>query len=647
VAAYNQKRRLAEATGIKFAEDMHRKFVGEDITGIDIMPFAAHLAVVHLSLQAPNFITQKVRVAVEDSTKVSPFSRIPSITRELAVAFKRPTLEMFMGDEHPKDGASYIEKGAVTANGIGGEEIPLEPVDVVIMNPPFTSSDNLGAPYKDALRKRFGADFNRFLQGKISFQGHFLVLADRFLKEGGRLAAVLPQTTLTGEAFGPLVQMLAQRYTIITVVTGLGRAAFSENTAFSEILLVAQKGPPPSNYHFPLVGTKVSPIDWNDRYIGEIITRLRSGVDYSDETLEIRRIPQDELDIKQGGITKFLPSLQSGYQAINEAIHDLFDDYGSMVTYDALEDKSGFLMKISSLANKEEEGVNGRGNVYFGTQALNIIRAKNEGEKNRRLRPAERLIFLKADDKNFYVKDRITSFEYVIPKKSIVPSIRSMSHQHKMNATEDSDWVISTRILGLEKILNDIYGKDKTLKYQERISTKWPKRVSTSSVHLHVSYKVDITAPGTVHLAIYTDEPSFAAHRGWGINCSKVEAKILCLWFNSSFFLYQLLTQRIQVRGGYWRLDKKRFARLFVPDVTQMDKNMKGRLCSIFDRFGKADFPSLMEQFRTSYYGRWVIDMEFVLALGKDEHFAEMLIARLYPYMYETLSQLKQSMDSD
>lgn len=117
------------------------------------MPFAAHLAVVHLSLQSPQFITQKVRIAVEDSTKLGPNLTIPSITRELAEAFKTVTLDMFDGKTRPIRKSKYIERGALTFDGLGGEDIHLNTTDVVIMNPPFSSSDHLGEKYKQKLKE--------------------------------------------------------------------------------------------------------------------------------------------------------------------------------------------------------------------------------------------------------------------------------------------------------------------------------------------------------------------------------------------------------------------------------------------------------------------------------------------------------------
>jgi type I restriction-modification system DNA methylase subunit len=137
VAAYHRKRELLKSGKPSVPAEYHKIFLERDLTGVDIMPFAAHLAVMHLSLQALLAETEKVRIAVWDSTELRPGMEIPAISTELVAAYRRPTLDMFRnGLNITKD--AYIKKGAITLEGLGGKEIPLEKVDLVIMNPPFT-----------------------------------------------------------------------------------------------------------------------------------------------------------------------------------------------------------------------------------------------------------------------------------------------------------------------------------------------------------------------------------------------------------------------------------------------------------------------------------------------------------------------------
>ncbi|MFB6187517.1 MAG: N-6 DNA methylase, partial [Halobacteriaceae archaeon] len=75
-AAYRRKRALTP----DFDEEDHRRFLKEDITGIDIMPFAGHLSTIHLALEQPAYQTDKVRIGIEDATKLNPGDEISPVS---------------------------------------------------------------------------------------------------------------------------------------------------------------------------------------------------------------------------------------------------------------------------------------------------------------------------------------------------------------------------------------------------------------------------------------------------------------------------------------------------------------------------------------------------------------------------------------
>ncbi|ENN96038.1 N-6 DNA methylase [Methanocaldococcus villosus KIN24-T80] len=74
VASYNTKKDLyRKYYGFISVEDdikLHRQFVERDISGIDIMPFAAHIAAMNLSLQNIDAETNRLRISVDDSINI-------------------------------------------------------------------------------------------------------------------------------------------------------------------------------------------------------------------------------------------------------------------------------------------------------------------------------------------------------------------------------------------------------------------------------------------------------------------------------------------------------------------------------------------------------------------------------------------------
>lgn len=310
------------------------------------------------------------------------------------------------------------------------------------------------------------------------------------------------------------------------------------------------------------------------------------------------------------------------------------------VKYNDFEKISGYKAFLSELSNKEEDGVGGRGHVYFGTSGLNILR----GDK-RPFKKIDRLVVQNIDGVTIKIIDRATKTEYSIPTKKVKPSIRTLSCSGGIDLSQQTDWVISEYTQELDDIMRSIYGKDMARKYIQRVKAKWKVRVKTGSATVHLPRKFDIGAPGTSYIARYTNMPSFLAHPGWGINGSEEGAKLLALWFNSSLFLFQMLPERTQIRGTYWRLDKKRLARTFIPNITLLTKEQKGELIRIFDEIKDSQFPSVLEQYKTADSRKMRIDEAWFKAFGLNDMDIKAITDLLYPYINKSLSQLLKTMN--
>jgi hypothetical protein len=188
VAAYRRKRFLLEKEKGEFSPKDHKRFLDQELLGIDVMPFAASVAACHLALQTPEYFTDRVNVAIWDSTELSPGRVIPSIAGLEFVMRGQTDLESFVRPPKRK-------KGVVSLTGEVPKEIKLEKYDVTIMNPPFTRQERMPEDYKKALLERF-KEYREYIGGQMGYFGYFALLADRFLKDEGRIAFVLPATTL-------------------------------------------------------------------------------------------------------------------------------------------------------------------------------------------------------------------------------------------------------------------------------------------------------------------------------------------------------------------------------------------------------------------------------------------------------------------
>ena len=143
------------------------------------------------------------------------------------------------------------------------EDPPMPPMDLVIMNPPFTRDslrhDQMGAKAEALMKERE----KQLLAGKEyksaarlhSAGGMFNVLGTKLLKQDeGTLAMILPTIVATSPGNQALREFLPEHLRIDTVVSSHDpqRIFFSENTKIGEVLIVARRrdseGEKPTNF---------------------------------------------------------------------------------------------------------------------------------------------------------------------------------------------------------------------------------------------------------------------------------------------------------------------------------------------------------------------------------------------------------------
>jgi predicted RNA methylase len=167
VAAYSQKMLLD-------AQRSHKAMVEREIIGIDIMPFAAHLAALNLTLQNVLQTTDKTQVGIGNSLNMKPGNRLTVVPKQL---------EMF------SESIKGVDKDILRQEGLGFT-IP-DKVDVVIMNPPFTRKERLDKDMKGMFLNSFDKPQN--------YWAYFLSFSDGVLDIGGKIGAVLPRDFVAGQ----------------------------------------------------------------------------------------------------------------------------------------------------------------------------------------------------------------------------------------------------------------------------------------------------------------------------------------------------------------------------------------------------------------------------------------------------------------
>ena len=224
---------------------LHSVLLEDVLKGFDVLSFAAHLTAVTLALHNPS----------------SSFNSTGIYSVPLTANAGKPRLGSIDLLEDTKLVPTIALTGAVLASpekqGVASKEkeaVEVKDLDFIIMNPPFTRSvgGNLlfGALPKEqrvVLQKAMAALLKkRGLAGigQAGLAAVFVAVADKCLKDGGRLALVLPRSLLSGVSWYKIRKLLSENYHIELIISSHQAPDnwnFSENTNLSEVLLVVRK----------------------------------------------------------------------------------------------------------------------------------------------------------------------------------------------------------------------------------------------------------------------------------------------------------------------------------------------------------------------------------------------------------------------
>jgi len=232
----NYVRFCSEKGGAPDLNKLHELLVSEILYGFDVQDSAVHLTASTLAMRNPEIPINVTHLGKKDlggdSLALGSLDFLES--SELGPLFTQP--KWIVGRE--------------------GEEKPVQilpSLDLCVMNPPFTRSvggnllfGSLPQQERSAMQRKLrNLIRNKRLPANITagLGSAFVALADKYLKNQGRLALVLPRALLSGVAWKQTRELFEQGYHLEWLITSHepGHWNFSENTNLSEVLVVARK----------------------------------------------------------------------------------------------------------------------------------------------------------------------------------------------------------------------------------------------------------------------------------------------------------------------------------------------------------------------------------------------------------------------
>ena len=325
LAAYQRVRELAQRHGNHSPDDLHDDMMRDALTGSDIMPAAIHLTATLLSSVVPDQRYKGTRCVLYDYGPIGEGIALGAL-KLLGLRGGEPQSEMPLGAE-----MAMGAEGAQQAQAVA-----MEPAsqDLVIMNPPFTAATNHEGVHKDTPNPAFAAfgttakeqqlmssQTKKLSKGTIgdNYAGlgtHFAAIAHNMVKPGGKIALILPISSMQGgswdgknvRSWQKLRQLLAENYDQIVVVTlahkDPSRGSFSADTDIREALIIARRRPTDEQV--------------NDSPLGHFVNLKKLPDNVLEAREYARTIRRALTDLKQEGETEIL---QVGADQIGDVIY--------------------------------------------------------------------------------------------------------------------------------------------------------------------------------------------------------------------------------------------------------------------------------------------------------------------------------------
>jgi hypothetical protein len=607
VAAYRQKRRMLPS-GLLPREQRrkHHDFVERQLYGVDIMPFAAHLAAMNMTLQDVHAKVNYLCIGVGHSLTLSPGAKVGTIASQLSLPFELP------------EGVDLNNPGR--KRGIAFRLPPK--VDIVLMNPPFTRRQRLKANmwgnYKDA-----------FPQAQ-NYWAYFLALADNFLGVGGKIAAVLPRDFLSGGPSQAVRDWLWRNghYCLRYLVKTVKEVAFSEAARFRDFLAVLEKVDEGNNSSAPKKPEPPCALVYLKRRLNEL-----SLDDAATIAQRIKNLPEgqplDNDDCSVVWLSQESVRAGDAYFQFHVALSHPQTAATLLEFLQALQEKAGDKLTALTDIVSITRGLNpAKRNVIKAIYAVRPIHPD-------RLRQSP--LVIERETQNTVIV-RFANQQLKIPRSAVRFGLKTHAYIPKMDITECCDWFICQRFKGFETVELVLVGTDVDFDALNR-------QAEAKAAHLVVGYRLNLAAPGTKLLAFYSREKVVAQQAFSSLHADPETAKALCLWLNGVAFIVQILANRAETEGSFCNLTDEMLRQTFAPTSDFLAAHRK-EFSDAFERFKAVEWRSLLEQFECCDREREELDSFLLKLMG----FSDKEVAQLLPKVYQALSRelrtLKEAMQT-
>lgn len=583
VSSYDRKLKLfkiQKRTLDSGDEDMlHARFIEQDLTGTDVMPFACHLTGLNLSAKNLKHHTNSMRIAIKNSlsipTLTSPImieEAYGDISAELAnIKLSQKTLDVFTPSKNNR------------LTVISPKKFSLEKVDRVVINPPFTAIEKL----PDSYRKSFTSSTSSEVCGKkIALWGHFMALADRVVTDGGKIGAVIPISMLHGKQTLKIREYYLKNYSIQYIIKPNSNFSFSEDSSFTDIIFVAKKTKPKNNQKVRVVSLKINIDELStpdiENLAKRITTQLVSEID--DKDYLSYDIAQSELLVN---VNNLMPYIFTN----NKKVFDSFN-----MILGQIKTNSKFI-RIHENSIRDGHQLRPKGSVEKSVFTYNYSKTRIT---------KSRLVFDNDQNTDLQYHDKEDDKQKTINKSKIEKTFRTITGVDVLDSTKIYDYIL------IEK-----------------------SKIKEKS-HLIIPNRLRLNSQETFVTGLYFSDALCPLNQFFMYLCSKDDAKILVLYFNSIFYLVQFLMNRKQSTQGYLEIKQIDMRQIYIPNLEELHTKNKEKLFDLFNKQKNRPMGSIISELSEKDNERLYLDKTLADCLGLKINLTE--LKTLYDLVYEHIT---------
>jgi N-6 DNA Methylase len=637
VAAY---RAFEKCESPKDVDAFHKEFIEDRLTGVDVMPFAASLTATNLAAQNVATTLVGARVGMADSLGIEQGATIPAFSTAMQVMLEGLGIA-------PKTGAKAKGRKAVALRK-RGHPFNIEPVDYVIMNPPFSDWEKIPDDIKRGIMAR--SSLVTRAGGTANLWQLFVIRAWDLGHEGTVHAAVLPINLFRGRATEKVRQHLYEHATIEAVIVSEKEIAFSESAQYRDVLAIYRQEPPSDGHEVRVVhlhrSLELAGLD-GATTLGEALGKAIYEEGDPPEDCWIERVAQptsvkgDKLAARVfGSGTPERQRLERSLERIYRHGKSKLRPVRASEIWEGFGPRPKGLSEIV-LVRRDTPGM--RAPTHRTRQAALILtRATgNRLEFYRKGPSGEKLLRLSAT----VGRKGLLSDE----EKGVLPALTTMAGVRTLDLAEDTDFVLTAPYPSWQKARNLSTWSERKDRSQ---MFSWKELVVNNvrgcRTQLAVPDKLQLDSPDAFLLATYREEPFVITNMLYGITTTNSgDAALQALWLNSIFTIaFFALRQSGALAGGLTRLKISDWVQHRLLDVEKLTDEDRKLLGAVFKELRRLPMKNFTDQLSGDPH-RVKIDSALLQVLGFTEREARELLPDIYSAVKAELSRASERLGTD